>query len=175
MVAILASEAGNGWWLPHDPWEILWGSLAFFVVASFLVWKAGPMVKKAFVGRSERIEANLNDVSSDRSAAEAERDATKVALADSDSEAARIVSEARDTAAKVKADLIARAEADAVAIRERGVAEIEAARRSAQADLTAEVARLAAGAAEQVVHANLDDTTQQDLIESYIAQVGADN
>lgn len=174
MVAILA-EAGNGTWLPHDPWEVLWGSVAFLIIAFVLVKKAGPLVKKGFVGRSERIEATLDGASSDRRTAEAERDATKAALADSDSEAARIVAEARETATKVRADLIARAEADAAAIRERGTAEIGSARRSAQADLTAEVSRLAAGAAEQVVHANLDDTTQQSLIESYIAQVGANN
>jgi len=167
--------AGNGFWLPHDPWEILWGSLAFFIIAFVLVKKAGPMIKTAFVGRSERIEATLNEATSERSAAEAERDGIKADLADSDAEATRIVAEARETAARVKADMIARAEADAVAVRERAVAEIAAARRAAQADLTAEVSRLASGAAEQVVHANLDDSTQQSLIESYIAQVGANN
>jgi F-type H+-transporting ATPase subunit b len=174
MVATILAE-GNGNWLPHDPWEMLWGSIAFFVIVFVLVKKGGPSVKKSFIGRSERIEATLNEASEERTSAEAERDATKAALADSDSEAARIVAEARETATRVKADLIARAESDAAGIRERATAEIAAARRSAQSDLTAEVSRLAAGAAERVVHANLDDTTQQSLIESYIAQVGANN
>lgn len=167
--------AGNGFWLPHDPWEILWGSLAFFIIVFILVKKAGPMVKQSFVGRSERIESTLNEASAERVEAEAERDRIKADLADSDAEATRIVAEARETASRVKADLIARAEADAESVRERAAAEIASARRAAQADLTAEVARLASGAAERVVHANLDDPTQQRLIESYIAQVGANN
>ena len=174
MSVLLAAE-GNGFWLPHDPYEILWGSLAFFIIAYLLVSKGGPAVKKGFTGRSERIEATLNEASSERTAAEAERDGIKADLADSDAEATRIVAEARETATRVKADLIARAEADAATARERAAAEIAAARRAAQADLTAEVSRLASGAAERVVHANLDESTQQSLIESYIAQVGANN
>lgn len=171
---ILAAE-GNGAWLPYDPFKILWGTLAFVILMVPLVKKAGPSLKKAFIGRTERIEATLNDASAERLAAEADREATKAALADSDSEAARIVAEAHETSQRIKADLIARAEADAAAIRERAAAEIASAQRSAQADLTAEISRLASGAAERVVHANLDDTTQQSLIESYIAQVGANN
>ena len=41
------------------------------------------------------------------------------------------------------------------------------------ADLHDEVAALAIGAAEAVVRNNLDDATQDQLIESYITQVGA--
>jgi len=43
------------------------------------------------------------------------------------------------------------------------------------ADLTAEVSRLALGAAERVVSHNLDDAAQQQLIEKYISQVGSSN
>ena len=99
----------------------------------------------------------------------------KNALADSDKEAARIIDEARQTASRLSSDTVARAEAEAVAIRERGAADLVAARRQAQADLTNEVSRLALGAAERVVDANLTDDTQQALIDSYISQVGATN
>ena len=44
-----------------------------------------------------------------------------------------------------------------------------------QADLTAEVSRLALGAAEKVIESNLSEATQQALVESYISQVGAAN
>lgn len=175
MTAFFAAGKPNGWWLPHDPNEVIWGTIAFAIVFGVLYVKAFPSMKAAFNGRSDRIESTLNEATGERETAEAERESTKAALADSDSEAARIVAEARDTAERVKVDLITRAEADAVVIRDRAMAEIASARRGAQADLTAEVSRLAAGAAERVVHANLDDTTQQSLIESYISQVGSNN
>jgi F-type H+-transporting ATPase subunit b len=72
-------------------------------------------------------------------------------------------------------DLEAKAHADAATLRERAVADLESTRRQAVADLTAEVSRLALGAAEQVVTSNLDDAAQQQLIEQYISQVGATN
>ena len=106
---------------------------------------------------------------------EVDANAVKAALADSDAEAARIVAEARDAAARLESDTVTRAEAEAVALRERAAGELVAARRQAESDLAGELSRLALGAAEQVVHSNLDDATHQDLIEAYIRQVGATN
>jgi len=175
MFALLAAEEGNGYWLPHDINEVIWGSIAFFIVVGLLVWKAGPAIKAAVAARPARIKDELDAAASARSAAEQSFADVKTALADADKERERIVSEAKETASKVGADIVARAHADAAAIKERGEAEIASARRQAQADLTAEVSRLALGAAEKVVESNLSDATQQALVESYISQVGAAN
>lgn len=175
MFALLAAEEGNGNWLPHDINEVIWGSIAFAIVAGLLIWKAGPAIKAAVAARPARIQAELEAAAAARSEAEAKVADVKAAVADSDKEKERIVAEARETATRVGADTIARANADAAAIRERGQAEIQSARRQAQADLTSEVSRLALGAAEKVVETNLTDATQQALIEGYIAQVGSNN
>ncbi|MFN8053086.1 MAG: F0F1 ATP synthase subunit B [Acidimicrobiales bacterium] len=175
MLAFLAAEEGNGFWLPHDINEVIWGTIAFVLVFGVIIWKAGPAIKAMAAARPERIKAELDTAASARAAAESKVADVKAALADSDKEAARILDEARETAAKLTTDLAARAQADADAVREQGLAEIAAARRQAQADLSAEVSRLALGAAERVVQSNLDDSTQQSLIESYISQVGASN
>lgn len=173
---ILAAETeGNGFWLPHDINEVIWGTIAFVIVIGVIVWKAGPAIKKAMAARPERISGELSDATNALAAAEAKRDQIKSALADSDSEAARIVTEARETAERLTVEIVERAHADATAIRHRVVIDIESSRRQATADLTHDVSRLALGAAEQVVHSNLDDTTQQSLIEAYIAQVGSSN
>jgi F-type H+-transporting ATPase subunit b len=174
-LALIAAEAGNNFWLPHDIKEVLWGTIAFVLVGYLLVKKAGPPMKQAFNARSQRIAAELETAEEDRKSAEGTRDAVRDALAGSDAEAARIIEEGRNTAVKLKADLLARAEADAVAVQERAEGEIAAARRQAQSDLSAEISRLSLGAAEAVVHRNLDDATQQSLIEAYINQVGAAN
>ncbi len=139
------------------------------------IWKAGPALKAAVAARTERIKAEIDTAAAARAAAETKVADVKAALADSDKEAARIIDEARETAARLTSDLADRAETDAAAVRQQGEVDIAAARRQAQADLAAEVSRLALGAAERVVESNLDTTTQQSLIESYISQVGASN
>jgi F-type H+-transporting ATPase subunit b len=178
-ITLLAAEgaehASNGAWLPHDWKEVLWGTLAFVIVIGVLWWKAGPFVMKTMRGRTERIGNELSAAVDERSAGEAERDRIKAALADSDTEAARIVEDARQTADALHTELEARAHADAVSMRERAEHELAAARRQAVADLTAEVSSLALGAAERVVAHNLDDASQQSLIEGYISQVGTSN
>ena len=177
MLQLLATtiETENGYWLNHDPNEIIWGSIAFALVMGLLIWKAGPALRKAMVGRTDRIQGEMDAATTLRTDAEGERDRIRAALADSDSEAARIVEEARQTADQLRRDLAERTDAAIVAMRARGVTDLDAARRQAETDLRDEVARLALGAAEQVVHGNLGEATQQQLIEGYIAHVGSAN
>lgn len=176
MFALLASEAeGNGPWLPHDLNEVYWGTAAFLIVFGLLIWKAGPAIKAALAARPARIKTELDAAAKARSDAERSFADVKSALADADKERERILAEAKETATKVGADIVARAHTEADAIKERGQSEIGSARRQAQADLTSEISRLALGAAEKVVESNLTDATQQALVESYISQVGAAN
>ena len=73
----------------------------------------------------------------------------------------------------MKAQIIERATTDAADLRTRGGADVEAAKAQATGDLQAEIGVLALGAAEAVVTNNLDDATQNELIENYINGVGA--
>jgi len=174
-ILILGAEAGatNTVHLPHDINELIWGSLAFFLVVGLLWWKAGPAIKGAWNGRIERIEGELKAAEQVRLDAEAELAAVRERIANADAERARILSEANETAASLKAQLIERAGAEAAEVSARAAADVEASRSQAMADLTHEVSALAMGAAEQVVRSNLDADTQQQLVEAYISQVGA--
>ena len=69
-------------------------------------------------------------------------------------------------------DGLARLELELADTRSRALADIETARFRVAAELEGSVARLAVGAAEQVVEANLDDDTQNALVERFIEQVG---
>lgn len=174
-LALLASEAGNGKWLPADMNEVIWGSLAFLIVAVAL-WKFGKApVVNGLRARSQKVSDRLGEASNAREAAEAERDRIKAALADSDSEAARIVEEARRAADQLGTDTVTRTEAEIVTLRERATTDLAATRSQATADLSGELSRLALGAAEEVVSTSLDDVTQQRLIDDYISQVGSQN
>ena len=82
-----------------------------------------------------------------------------------------IKAEAQKTAEKVKADLIARADTDAVEAKSKASAEVDASSGQATADIQSVVAAQAAVATESVVNANLDQATHTDLIDRYIEQV----
>lgn len=175
LAADAAAETNNGFWLPHDKNEVIWGSLAFFIVA-FLLWKfAKKPAVEFFAKRSATVAADLDAAAQARLAAEAERDRIKAALADSESEAARIISEARATADQLAADTATRAQVEAERVRERAAADLATTRAQAESDLAGELARLSLGAAEQVVETSLDDAAHQRLIDAYITQVGSQN
>jgi F-type H+-transporting ATPase subunit b len=176
-IAVLAAEPGaeNAFWLPHDINEVIWGSLAFAIVA-FLLWKFARKPLAAMLsGRIEQIENELGQAAQARQAAEAERDRIKAALADSDSEAARIIAEARTGAEQLAADIEARTGTDITTVRERAAADLVSARTQAESDLSGELSRLSLGAAERVVETSLDPAAQQRLIDDYINQVGTQN
>lgn len=170
---ILAAENGNHWLLPHDINELWWASTAFFIVVGFLWWKGGPAIRNAWNGRIERIESELAEAADTRTGAEQELSDVEARIADGDAERERILVEARETAETLREQLVARAESDAADVLARGTADIEASKSQAFADLRHEVGELAVGAAEAVVAGNLDPTTQRELVESYITDVGA--
>lgn len=172
LINLLAAE-GNGSWLPHDIKEVFWGTIAFLIVAFLLNKFGAKAVRDALVGRTERINNELAGAADARREAEQARDQIKADLADSSSKADAIVDDARKAAPGVTEEIITRAEASVALMRERAAAENATAEAQALSDIEGEFGRLAYGAAEKVVDANLDDATQQRLIDDYIARVAA--
>ncbi len=174
MLNLLAAEEHhpNKWLLPGDINEVIWGSAAFAVVFAMFLWKGLPALKKAMHARSSWIAAEIAAAEQARSSADAELASVKSSLANADDEAKRIVDEAKVRATTVKSDLMSRAEAEVETVRARAQAEIAASKGQALADLRAEVATRSMVAAEAVVRSNLDGSTQSDLIDRYIEQVG---
>ena len=153
--------------------ELIWGAIAF-VVLLFLMWKfAYPGIKKGMDDRADRIRRSVEDADNAKAQAETELAQYRAQLADAKNESARIVEEARQQADALKREREAALQTELAGMRERAAADIEASKAQAVADLRAEVARLAIGAAEVVVQKNLDASTQTQLVENYINQVGA--
>ena len=116
-VAVKASEAAGevkakNPILPEGK-EILWASIAFFLVFGLLAWKAWPAIKKSLQDREDKIRGDLEHAESVRTQADKELADYQRQLADSRNEGGRIIEEARQSADQVRKDLIARAEADA--------------------------------------------------------------
>lgn len=171
MIHLIAAEGPNGRFLPADIKEFWWSAAAFAIVVSLLIWKLSPVIKKAMADRSNAIRDGLVEAERGRVDAEAELSSLRSKLGDAEAEAARILEEAEVQARAVKADLIARADQDAVTARERASIEVSASTGQASADIQAAIAAQAATAAESIVNANLDQATHADLIDRYIEQV----
>ncbi len=169
---IIGADAPNGFFLPGDVKEFWWGTAAFLVLVGLIVWKGGDAIKASMAARTERIRTELAEAKAERDAAEAALNQSTDDLPDLGQEEARIRREAEETATKLKADLIAKAKADADAIVARGAADVENRKRQAQAEIATSVADSTRRSAEAVVRESMDDQAQIDLIEKYINEVG---
>lgn len=153
--------------------EVIWGSSAFLIIFALFLWKGIPAIKKASAARTQRISDEIKGAEVAKAEAEAELATLKASLGNAESDAAAIVSEAQGRVEVVKADLIARAESDVEASKQRAHIEIEASRTQAFADLQAEVAAMTVTATNAVVHDNLTDDVRNDLVEQFITQLGS--
>ena len=151
--------------------EIVWGGSAFLILFVLMVKKGFPAVRGAMDARAEKIRSDLDAAEQARVDAQSVQSDYEARLADAKTEASRLIVEGRADADQVRTGLITQAEADAAGIRERAASESAAATAQAISDLRAEVAGIALGAAERVVHASLDAEVQGRLIDAYIDEV----
>jgi F-type H+-transporting ATPase subunit b len=173
LAAADGAHEGNAAILPHEIDEVIWGTIAFVLVAALLWWKGLPAAKSMAAARTERIEKELAAAEAERQSAETALAELNARIANADEECSRIRAEADETAASLKQQLIAKADSDAVDVRQRAVEDAASAESQVSHGLEVEVGRLAIGAAEAVVANSLDDAAQRDLIDKYIAQVGS--
>jgi len=160
-------------WAPLK--EVIIGGLATLIVFGLLYKYAWPAIAKGMKDRTERIQKELDDSAAARTQAESDAAEIRTSLGDVDGERSRLFAEADAQAAALLEDgrlrltkeieeLEAKAEADIAAVAGRGAD-----------DLRADIARFSSQAIEESVQASLDDATQQELIEGFIARVGAGN
>lgn len=160
------------WLLPEDA-ELIYGTLASVLVIGLLVWKVGPLVKKAFADRTAKIQAELDASANAKRDSEAEAARIRQHLGNIDAERQRLFDEADVQAEALLADGRARLDAEVADLEARAEADLASVGSRSSDELRAEIARLASQAADEVVERSLDDRTLQDLIENYIANVGA--
>jgi F-type H+-transporting ATPase subunit b len=155
--------------------EIIWGAIAFAIVAFMLMKFAFPALKKTMKAREERIRSDLESAEQAREEARAEKARYEQQLSEGRAEAHRIVEQAREDAERVRTDLTARAETEAAEIRSRAQEDMRLVSERAMSDLQGRVTDLSIELAEKIVEHNLDHDTQTALVESYISSVGSGN
>ena len=150
-------EEGGNMLLPETS-DLVWGTVAFVIIAVVLLRYALPRFTKVLDERTRRIEEGLE------LADKAKEDQTNAEL-----KAARLVEDARREAAKIREDAQAQAQEIVAAAREAAQGEagkaLDAAERQIQADkqaaqisLRTDVGLLASSLAEKIVGEQLKDT-----------------
>lgn len=155
-----ASEGGeeSGNMLLPETSDLVWGTVAFLIIAVVLLRYALPRFTKVLDERTRRIEEGLE------LADKAKEDQTNAEL-----KAARLVEDARRDAAKIREDAQVQAQEIVAAAREAAQGEagkaLDAAERQIQADkqaaqisLRTDVGLLASSLAEKIVGEQLKDT-----------------
>ena len=153
--------------------EMIIGSLASIIVFGLLFKFAGPTMKKGLSDRTARIQKDLDDSAAAASAAEAEASRIRAAKGDIDAERSRLYADADAQAEALLTDGRIRIDAEMADLESRAEAELVSAAGRSGDELRAEIARYSSGAIDSVVNGTLDDSSQQDLIESFIARVGS--
>ncbi len=162
----------ENWLLP--PWkELVPGSIASIIVFTLLYKYAGPVIKKSFSDRTAGIQKQLDDSAAAKVAAESEAVRIRQAQGDIEAERARLYAEADAQAEALLADGRVRLEAEMAELEARAESDIAAAAGRGTDELRSEIARYSGDAVDRIVNDTLDDAAQQDLIEGFIARVGA--
>ena len=156
------------------PWkELIPGSIASIIVFTLLYKYAGPIIKKSFADRTAGIQKQLDDSAAAKVAAESEAGRIREAQGDIDAERARLYAEADAQAEAMLADGRVRLDAEMAELETRADTDIAAAAGRSSDELRAEIARYSGDAVDRIVVGTLDAAAHQDLIEGFIARVGA--
>lgn len=153
--------------------ELVPGTLASIIVFSLLAWKAGPIIRKSFRDRTAGIQKQLDDAAAATTAADAEAIRIREAQGDIDAERSRLYAEADAQAEALLADGRARLAAEIAELEARAEADIATAAGRGSDELRTEIAKHSSVAVDAIVRDTLDDAAQQELIEGFIARVGA--
>jgi F-type H+-transporting ATPase subunit b len=169
-ILIASKEPAPNPLLP-EPYEMVWGGLAFLLVFAFLGKFGLPAAKKALAARSAKIEGDLAAAASAKADAEKEAATYRAQIGDAKGEGAKIVDDARAQAEAVRKDIIARAESEAADIRGKAIADADAQADRVKVELQSHVRGLSIDLAEKVVGQNLDRSTNEALVDRYIAEL----
>jgi len=153
--------------------EIIYGGLASVIIFGLIIKFAGPAMKKGLADRTSKIQKELDSAAEDKAAATSEAASIRQAKGDINAERARLLADADAQAEAMVADFHTRLDVEVEELRARAAADINTARTRGSDELRAEITRLSSTAADRAVAESIDDATHQDLIESFIAKVGA--
>lgn len=171
-VFIVAAEEPNP--LLPASYDILWGSISFFILLA-LFWKfVLPRFNEMVEERAERIEGGIERAKVMQAEAARTRDAYSAQLEAANKEAAAIRTSAQAEGEQIIASARAEAAAQAAAVTARADAQIQAERAAAVGSLQRDVGDLAVQLASRIVGETLtDDQRARATVDRFIAELEA--
>ena len=150
--------------------------LVAFILVCILLWKLGwPMFDKMLAKRENTIKDALEKSEAARIESERVLAEYKAQLEDAKAQAASIIADAKKTAEAVKADITAKANAEADTMIEKAHVAIEAEKKAAVADLQGSVADMTVAQASKIIGGDLSDDEHRKIIERYVTEAGSLN
>ena len=144
-----------------------------FLLLIFLVKKyAWGNISSILDERAEKISSDIDGAEEARKKAEELASKREAELAGSRTEAKTIIENARGTAEKSKADILAEAKLEAGRLKEKANQEIAQNKAEALQSVKGEVADLTVSLAGKIISQNLDSHAHKELIDQYIDQLG---
>ncbi|MGX7073889.1 F0F1 ATP synthase subunit B [Falseniella ignava] len=144
-----------------------------FLLLIFLVKKyAWGNITSILDERAEKISSDIDGAEAARKKAEELASKREAELAGSRTEAKTIIENARETAEKSKADILAEAKLEAGRLKEKANQEIAQNKAEALQSVKGEVADLTISLAGKIISQNLDRHAHKELIDQYIDQLG---
>ena len=144
-----------------------------FLLLIFLVKKyAWGNIISVLDERAEKISSDIDGAEEARKKAEELASKREAELAGSRTEAKTIIENAKETAEKSKADILADAKVEAGRLKEKANQEIAQNKAEALKSVKGEVADLTISLAGKIISKNLDSHAHKELIDQYIDQLG---
>ena len=144
-----------------------------FLLLIFLVKKyAWGNITSVLDERAEKISSDIDGAEEARKKAEVLASKREAELAGSRTEAKTIIENAKGTAEKSKADILAEAKLEAGRLKEKANQEIAQNKAEALQSVKGDVADLTISLAEKILSKNLDSQAHKELIDQYIDQLG---
>ena len=144
-----------------------------FILLIFLVKKyAWGNISSILDERAEKISSDIDGAEEARKKAEELASKREAELAGSRTEAKTIIENAKGTAEKSRADILAEAKLEAGRLKEKANQEIAQNKAEALQSVKGDVADLTISLAEKILSKNLDSQAHKELIDQYIDQLG---
>ncbi|RMF09382.1 MAG: ATP synthase F0 subunit B [Candidatus Neomarinimicrobiota bacterium] len=154
-----------------DPGLFIWTILTFLVLLYLLAKFAWKPLLGMLEKRENLIRQSLADAEKARAELEKIQSESEALLAQARDEAQTIVKNGKDTAERMKADIVAAAEEKARQLKLDAEAQISAARDQALAEIKAEVVDLSVDIARKLIRKNLTAQDNQELIDQSLQQM----
>jgi len=148
-----------------------WTLIIFIILAIVLSKFAFGPITASVRAREQALEEAINAAKRDREEAAALLAEHRAALDASRGEAQKLIAEARGTAERVRADLVEQAHAEQASLLARARQEIENEKVRAIVELRREAVDLAILGAGKVIERNLDQASNRQLVENFLASV----